>query len=551
MASGGTATRWEAPQFSFNTPDQTQEWKNFYTRVLDFLEMLDIDPERQDENKCGWKQIKMIFQGEDRQTLQTTIDNKTITTEDQQTPTKALKAIQSCIKDEEHFWYFRDEVMSDVQQQPNEQIHALNRRITTLVNNCRFQDQNTTNTIKLMLLQHAVRFYEARDWICLQDQSQLTYASLLQHCKTLEQRCEQYQKAQIKGRAELTNLSAATATASSVHQDNVTIHNTQCTRCGYKHPRDNCPAKGKECYNCHGLNHYTALCRRPKQRKNSPCRTTSRPRYRKYSKSRQGSRSPSKHRQSCHRSPSPTNTRRSSHQPRRQRSPTRSQQVSHITSSTETSAEGKLHTDIASDGHTSFHTTLQMVTKQGSKPLPVKVDPGTDVNTIPLTKYRKLFPTHFTKAGNLKQKVLHSTRHTWTAHNETPQQFLGYFIADIHHKTMPEVLPITFYVFNDTTSLKILLSYAASEKLGIVKFQIPNEAPSIALDTISKKLYQSHKTNSKVNTTEINMSHKTIITAIELLPRKTISEDTETNSQKSSLQDHHNHQIQWINCYST
>ena len=32
-----------------------------------------------------------------------------------------------------------------------------------------------------------------------------------------------------------------------------------------------------------------------------------------------------------------------------------------------------------------------MVTKQGSKPLPVKVDPSADVNTIPLTKYRKLF----------------------------------------------------------------------------------------------------------------------------------------------------------------
>ena len=143
--------------------------------------------------------------------------------------------------------------------------------------------------------------------------------------------------------------------------------------------------------------------------------------------------------------------------------------------------------DVASDGHTSFHTTLQMVTKQGSKPLPVKVDPGADVNTIPLTKYRKLFPAHFTKAGNLKQKALHPTRHTWTVHDETPQQFLGYFIADIHHKTKPEVLPIRFYVFNDTTSPKILLSYAASERLGIVKFQIPNEAPSIALDTISMK----------------------------------------------------------------
>ena len=80
----------------------------------DFLETLDIDPERQDENKHSWKQIKMMFQGDDRQTLQTIINNNTIIAEDQQTPTKALKAIQSCIKDEEHFWYFRDEVMSDV-----------------------------------------------------------------------------------------------------------------------------------------------------------------------------------------------------------------------------------------------------------------------------------------------------------------------------------------------------------------------------------------------------------------------------------------------------
>ena len=51
--------------------------------------------------------------------------------------------------------------------------------------------------------------------------------------------------------------------------------------------------------------------------------------------------------------------------------------------------------------------------------------------------------------------------------------------------------------------------------------------------------------------TEINMSHKTISTAIELLSCKIISNNTETNKQKTSLQAHHNHQIQWINCYST
>ena len=106
-----------------------------------------------------------MFKGEDRQALQTLINNNTISPEDQLTPVSALKAIQSCIKDEEYFWHYRDELMSDFRQQPNAQIHTLNTRITTLVNNCKFQDHQTTETIKIMLLQHAVKFHEARDWI--------------------------------------------------------------------------------------------------------------------------------------------------------------------------------------------------------------------------------------------------------------------------------------------------------------------------------------------------------------------------------------------------
>ena len=72
--------------------------------------------------------------------------------------------MQSCIK-EEHFWHFRDEVMSNFHQQPNEQKLALNTRITTLVNNCKFQDHHSKETIKFMLLQHAVNF--TRQWIGL------------------------------------------------------------------------------------------------------------------------------------------------------------------------------------------------------------------------------------------------------------------------------------------------------------------------------------------------------------------------------------------------
>ena len=148
--------------------------------------------------------------------------------------------------------------------------------------------------------------------------------------------------------------------------------------------------------------------------------------------------------------------------------------------------EDRLLTVTASDGHTSFLTTLQIITKQGIKPISVKVDPDTDVNTVSLSHYRKLFRKNFTKAGHLKYNVLHPTTHLWALHDSKPQQFIGYFIVDIHQNTLLKVLQVRFYVFEDTTCSKILLSYATSVRLGIIDFKVPNKAstPS-ALDTIS------------------------------------------------------------------
>ena len=88
-------------------------------------------------------------------------------------------------------------------------MHSLNNRITQFINICKFTDSTTKDTLKLMLLIHAVKYHEARDWVRLQDQSKLTYQMLLNHCKLLEQRCDQFQKAQMKGRAQLTTITAA------------------------------------------------------------------------------------------------------------------------------------------------------------------------------------------------------------------------------------------------------------------------------------------------------------------------------------------------------
>ena len=96
----------------------------------------------------------MMFQDEDSEALQGLLDNNTITPEDQLTPTHVLNAIQTTVKEDEHFWHFRDKLLSDFRQEHQEDIPSLNNRITQLINNCKFTDSTTKDTLKLMLLTH-------------------------------------------------------------------------------------------------------------------------------------------------------------------------------------------------------------------------------------------------------------------------------------------------------------------------------------------------------------------------------------------------------------
>ena len=81
---------------------------------MNFLKAVDIDPKREEQSKKGWKQMKMMFEGEGRQALQTLLANKTTTTEDQNTPIQALNAIQTIIKEDKHFWHYCDEILSNL-----------------------------------------------------------------------------------------------------------------------------------------------------------------------------------------------------------------------------------------------------------------------------------------------------------------------------------------------------------------------------------------------------------------------------------------------------
>ena len=133
-----------------------------------------------------------MLKGEDRKALQTLMDNCVMTTEHMKTPRATLDAIAATIKLEEHFWAHRDELVSDLQQQPGEGIHALDQHICDLITKSKFMHVPTRGMLKTMVLQHAVRYHQARDWIRHQDQSQLTYQTLLSYCKMLKSWCEQF-----------------------------------------------------------------------------------------------------------------------------------------------------------------------------------------------------------------------------------------------------------------------------------------------------------------------------------------------------------------------
>ena len=196
----------------------TTKLRSGHYSTLDFLEALDGNPDEKDQAKRGWCEIKMMLEGDNCQALQTLINNNTISAEGQHTPTLALNAIQTVIKEDVHFWHYCDEILSELSQLPDEGIHSLNTCITTLVNKSKFTHEDTRETLKIIILQHVVKYHEARDWICLQNQNTLTYQSLLTHCEQLEQHCKQFQKAKAHGRAELTRLFAASATTYSLHR---------------------------------------------------------------------------------------------------------------------------------------------------------------------------------------------------------------------------------------------------------------------------------------------------------------------------------------------
>ena len=147
--------------------------------------------------------------------------------------------------------------------------------------------------------------------------------------------------------------------------------------------------------------------------------------------------------------------------------------------------EGTLLTECTLDGQVAFYTHLHLTTKTGMKHLTVKMDPGTQVNMIPLSRYRKTFTQKMAENGYPIPSSLNPTSDSWISHDGKPKPFLGQFIADIRHVSQDRSYPICFCIFEDAMSPHILLLYATSEWLGILQFNVSNKVAQVHIDAIS------------------------------------------------------------------
>ena len=129
--------------------------------------------------------------------------------------------------------------------------------------------------------------------------------------------------------------------------------------------------------------------------------------------------------------------------------------------------EGTILTERAKDRHNSFYTTIQLMTKAGTKALSQNISWSTG-------QYHPIKPLQETKvysSCNQKQGAPQPTNNTWFSHTGTP----------IIHQTVNRCsakYPTRFHIFKDTIPSQFCcLMPHLTDHLGIHEFNVPMMPP--------------------------------------------------------------------------
>ena len=115
------------------------------------------------------------------------------------------------------------------------------------------------------LLYHATIYYEIRKFVQELEPAALTYKMVIEKAKAHELNVLEYKDHQASngGANSVPSYNNPLLSAHALAKRWPSGHGNNghhCGKCGKSHERGNCPAYGKTCDKCKGINHFKAVC---------------------------------------------------------------------------------------------------------------------------------------------------------------------------------------------------------------------------------------------------------------------------------------------------
>ena len=187
------------------------------------------------------------------------------TVKDHKVVKQVWDAFEKSFKQSTSFWHFRDTYLADFRQDESETTADLDLCIKQTVRGCQWQKESEEERM-INLLYHATIYYEIRKFVQESDPTALMYEMIIEKAKAHECNVLEYKDHQAShggaNSAPSYNNPLLSAHALSKRRPSGRSNNGQCCgKCGKSHEWGNCPAYGKTCNRCKGINHFKAVCR--------------------------------------------------------------------------------------------------------------------------------------------------------------------------------------------------------------------------------------------------------------------------------------------------
>ena len=158
------------------------------------------------------------------------------------------------------FWHFRDSYLADFRQDPWETMADLDLCIKQTVRGCQWQKESEEERM-IDLLYHATIYYEIHKYIQESEPAKLKYEMVIERQRLMSVMSLSTKTIKLLMEEPTVHLPTIIhlLTAHALTKRRPSGQNA-CHCCGKSYERGNCPAYGKTCDKCKGINHFKAIC---------------------------------------------------------------------------------------------------------------------------------------------------------------------------------------------------------------------------------------------------------------------------------------------------